>query len=363
MKKQICIIGGGIFGASIYIILKRSGYSCHLIESKKNLLLGATTNNLNRIHFGFHYPRSEETAKQSKYGYKSFSKFYKNSIIKNFPNYYFIANTSKIKLKKYIEFCKKCKLDFKQVNLDKFPILLKNVEGGIEVKEPIYDWVKLKEEVAIKIKSLNNNKISLNTKVLDIKKDKDKFILTTNKKKPIFADIIIDSSYNFSNTLTKKISKNRKFKYQLVFVSQFKIEKFKQLGIAIMDGKFFSFLPRGNSNNHLFYHVKYSIIKQNISKEFNKNWLKIKKNNKKIIDLKKKMYLDFKKFLPKLKFKFSKKIFISPRLLLANVEKTDKRFSEIKLVKKNYFKIISGKVDHSVDIAEKLKIIFKKNNI
>ena len=64
-----------------------------------------------------------------------------------------------------------------------------------------------------------------------------------------------------------------------------------------MDGKFFFFFSKGESNNHLFYHVKYSIIKQNVSKEFNKDWLKIKKNNKKIIDLKKKMYLDFKKFL------------------------------------------------------------------
>ena len=106
MKKQICIIGGGVFGVSIYIKLKQSGYNCHLIEAKKNLLSGATTNNLNRIHFGFHYPRSLETAKQSKYGYKSFSKFYKNSLIKNFPNYYFIANKSKTKLKNILNFVK-----------------------------------------------------------------------------------------------------------------------------------------------------------------------------------------------------------------------------------------------------------------
>ena len=52
------------------------------------------------------------------------------------------------------------------------------------------------------------------------------FIATANSVlfvdgKPIFADIVVDSSYNYSNTLTKKISKNQKFKYQLVFVTQF----------------------------------------------------------------------------------------------------------------------------------------------
>ena len=82
MKKKICIIGGGIFGSSIYIKLKLAGYDCHLIESKNSLLKGATTNNLNRIHFGFHYPRDPKTTQQSKEGYRSFSKFYKDSIIK-----------------------------------------------------------------------------------------------------------------------------------------------------------------------------------------------------------------------------------------------------------------------------------------
>ena len=185
MKKRICIIGGGIFGASIYIKLKQSGYDCHLVESKKNLLDGATSNNLNRLHFGYHYPRNLETAKQSKEGYKSFSKFYSKSIIKNFPNYYLIANKSKVSLKKYIEFCKKCKLDFEIIDINKFPILLNSIEGGIKVKEPIYDWRKLKIDVGNKIKSLKDNKISLDTKILNVKKIGNKFILKTNKKNNI----------------------------------------------------------------------------------------------------------------------------------------------------------------------------------
>ena len=69
------------------------------------------------------------------------------------------------------------------------------------------------------------------------------------------------------------------------------------------------------------------------------------------------MLIDFKKYFPMLEIKPSKKIFISPRLILSNVEKTDKRASEIRIMKGNYFKIISGKVDHSVDIAEKMKKI------
>jgi len=357
MKKKICIIGGGIFGSSIYIKLKSAGYDCHLIESKDGLLKGATTNNLNRIHFGFHYPRDPKTTKQSREGYRSFNKFYKNSIIKNFPNYYLIAKNSKVNLKDYYNFCKKSKLSFKKVDLKKFPTKVKNIVGGVKVNEPIYDWEKLRKEVQKKINQINRNNISLNTKILEIKKYENNYVLVTNKKKNILADIVIDASYNNSNTLTKNIFKSQKFKYQLVFVKQFKFKKFRKFGIAVMDGKFFSFLPKGKSNDHLLYHVKYSIIRQTISKQFNPDWLKIKKNCKEIKVLEKKMFFDFKKYFPMLEIKSSNKIYISPRLILSNVEKTDKRASEIRIMKSNYFKIISGKVDHSVDIAEKMKKI------
>ena len=74
------------------------------------------------------------------------------------------------------------------------------------------------------------------------------------------------------------------------------------------------------------------------------------------------MIIELKKFFPKIKVSFSKKNYISPRVLYANVEKTDKRSSEIKKISKNYYKVISGKIDHSVDIAKRLKKIFQNNN-
>ena len=151
MKKKISIIGGGIFGISIYLKLKSAGLDCQLFETKNKLLCGATTNNLNRIHHGFHYPRDKKTAIQSIKGYESFKNFYKHSIVKNFPNFYLIAKNSKVSLKKYVKFCNDCKLDFKKLDLKKFPLKTKKIEGGIEVKEPIYDWSKLKEDVKNKL--------------------------------------------------------------------------------------------------------------------------------------------------------------------------------------------------------------------
>ena len=76
MNKKIAIVGGGLFGVTSYIILKQKGYDCYLFEKKKDLLLGASTNNLNRVHFGYHYPRDDLTAKQSFKGFVSFKKMF-----------------------------------------------------------------------------------------------------------------------------------------------------------------------------------------------------------------------------------------------------------------------------------------------
>ena len=99
MNKRIAIIGGGLFGITAYFFLRKKNYQCSLFEEKSSLIGGASTNNLNRVHLGYHYPRDRLTTKQCITGYNSFTKFYKKAIIKNFKNYYLIAKTSKVNFK------------------------------------------------------------------------------------------------------------------------------------------------------------------------------------------------------------------------------------------------------------------------
>ena len=352
MNKKIAIIGGGLFGTTAYIILKRKGLNCTLFERNKDLLLGASTNNLNRVHFGYHYPRDDQTAKQSYYGYVSFKKFYKESIIKNFKNYYLIAKNSKVNLNDYLKFCKRNNLSFKLINKSKIKFKLNNIQGGIEVKEPIYDWEIIKKKTKNLLKKLKNNKIHLKENIKKIRK-LDNYEITSNKGIYNF-DIIVDASYDQSNTLNRNIKKKNKNKYQLVVVFEFIPKNFKKMGLALMDGKFFSFLPKGKQNKHLLYHVKYSIIKEKICNEFPSSWKNIKRYNSIIKNSKKMMLKDLKKYLPDTKIKFTNNRFINPRVLPAYMEKSDKRISKVSEISKNYFQIFSAKIDHSVDISKKL---------
>ena len=71
--KKALEVGCGRGSLSCYFSDK--GYDCTLFEKKNNILNGASTNNLNRVHFGYHYPRDYETAKQSTKGYITFKTF------------------------------------------------------------------------------------------------------------------------------------------------------------------------------------------------------------------------------------------------------------------------------------------------
>lgn len=352
MNKKIAIIGGGLFGSTIYITLKRKGYDCTLFERNNDLLLGASTNNLNRVHFGYHYPRDDQTAKQSHKGYVSFKKFYKGTIIKDFKNYYLIAENSKVNLKDYLKFCTRNNLNFKIINESKLKFDLKHIQGGIEVKEPIYDWKSIKKKTKFLIKRLRKNQIHFNENIKEVRKS-NTYEIITDKNSYNF-DFVVDTTYDQSNSLIKKISKLNKNKYQLVVVFEFIPSNFKKMGLALMDGNFFSFLPKGNQNKHLIYHVKYSILKEKIANEFPKAWLNTKKFNSQIKKSKESILKELKKYLPNLRIKFTKNKFINPRVLPAYMEKSDKRISKINEISKNYFQVFSAKVDHSVDISKEL---------
>ena len=61
-----------------------------------------------------------------------------------------------------------------------------------------------------------------------------------------------------------------------------------------------------------------------------------------------------RKYFPNLNLKFTNKYFVSARVFPTNLEKTDKRVSKVIKIKKGYYKILSAKVDHCVDIANQM---------
>ena len=88
---NIAIIGAGWFGCLIADELLKRNYKVRIFERENEIFNNASGNNQNRLHLGFHYPRSKKTILQSKKGFEEFKKNL-GRFCKEIPkNFYFIS--------------------------------------------------------------------------------------------------------------------------------------------------------------------------------------------------------------------------------------------------------------------------------
>lgn len=247
MSKKIKIIGAGIFGCAIGYELSRAGHYVTIIEQDSDIMQRASKVNHNRLHLGYHYPRSVETAKQSLDGLISFFTNYREAILSHFPNYYMIAkNNSHITAEEYINFCKEVKIDYTFKSLDKTLINKELIDLSIVTDESIFDYDILKSLVKNLVKNIP---IKFNTKFDGDISD---------------CDYLINTTYAGINKVNEQLGIPKlKLKSQDVIIPYFKL-KSKPFGATIMDGPFCSIMPKGkNPNEFLLYSVKHSLVKNN----------------------------------------------------------------------------------------------------
>jgi hypothetical protein len=75
-SSHIIIVGGGWFGCHALRFLTEAGFNCTLYESNSDIFMGGSGFNQNRLHLGYHYPRSYDTRTQSLKGYSKFIEKY-----------------------------------------------------------------------------------------------------------------------------------------------------------------------------------------------------------------------------------------------------------------------------------------------
>ena len=59
---RVAVVGGGIFGCTTAWKLAKNGYEVDLFEKNDDIITQASSINQYRLHRGYHYPRSKETA-------------------------------------------------------------------------------------------------------------------------------------------------------------------------------------------------------------------------------------------------------------------------------------------------------------
>jgi len=269
-RPRVGIIGGGIFGLSCALSLDKT-HDVTVFEQGADILGGATYANHNRHHYGFHYPRSDDTARQCLESRADFEEIYGESCIWDFANYYCVAKeNSKTTPEDYLLFCQRMGLEFREEwpegdILDKSKIAL-----CLRVREGIYDFDILKRIIQKRITVASTLEIKLRHQVLSGRMepsgDKVLAVETNGEIREFRFDFIINAMYaNYNRFCDWFGFEKNLFQFNLQELDIIELPVEKRLGVTIQDGPFTSFLPLGHSNYYLLAHVEASQLMREIS--------------------------------------------------------------------------------------------------
>ena len=362
-KINVVVIGGGIFGAEIALTAKSLGLSVKVYEAKDDILSGASKNNQNRLHLGFHYPRDLETGRQSIRGFTAFREKYIESIQDKFLNAYFIADSHSLTTHEaYFAFCETLGVPFRQIAPQDFPVEVRGTSAGILCDEVVYDCLVLKDLVW---KKLNQNKVkvALGTRVISIKNHSGHYAVAASDGSVVMADVIVNATYADINRITEQlgftVSENL-YEYTAVPIIKLPLSR---LGVTIMDGPFMTILPYGLTDSFLLYNVNLSVVACKVARQMPMEWLTpdtapFKNINK--ADYFKKMLELCSKYLPVLKDAELIGFLEGPRMVLAKRDDSDARPSIVNDHNGSYISVFSGKIDHSLWVAEDVGNLLQK---
>lgn len=346
---KIAIIGGGIFGVTTAIRLSRN-HDVDLFEQNSDILQSASGINQYRLHRGYHYPRSTDTAISAKNSELFFKNEYSGSIVDDIDHFYCIANENSLTNKdQYLNFCNAVDLSFEETKLD---LLNQNkIDLCVKVVETLFDPFLLKD---ICWKKIQENNINMHMGKPVYLNDLDSY------------DYVIVATYaGFNQTLNNFSDLQMNCQFELCEKPVVKLpNSFNQKSIVIMDGPFMCVDPLGKTGNFVLGNVVHAIHHSNVGKipvipeEF-RNLL----NNGIIRNPPITNFNSFvesgSNFIPDLNRAEHLGSMFTVRTVLPNLDNTDARPTIVRKLKNNIISIFSGKIGNCIQAADEVEKIIE----
>lgn len=346
-----------MFGAEVALRAKFLGLSVKVFEAKDSILSGASQNNQNRLHLGFHYPRDLETGKQCIRGFNSFLESYRESIQDNFDNSYLIANSDSLTdSATYLTFCEQLGVPFKRITSDDLPVVVRGADTGVMCSEVVYDCRILRNIVSKRL-DREGVDVSLKTRVTKVNRYSEGYEVKGSDGSTTRADFIVNASYAEINRITAElgypVSENL-YEYTVVPIIKLALPR---VGITIMDGPFMTVLPYGKSDSFLLYDVVKSVVATHVAKLMPQEWTLPETapfRNVDKVNFFREIVQRCSEYLPELRDANLVGFLEGPRMVLSGRDDTDARPSIVNDFKEGYVSVFSGKVDHSLWVADEM---------
>lgn len=346
---RVAVIGGGMFGCMSAIRLAEDGHDVTVFERKQRLLRGASRNNQNRLHLGFHYPRDERTARQCVEGFDRFRAAFPGCVKSDFVNAYFIASEGSLTTpEQYLAFADRVGLRYEMLDLDSFRPEVRGVSMGVSVDEMVYDVASLCRDVTRSLDELGVG-VAYDTAVERIQRNRHGFALLG-----LVYDAVVNCTYADSDRLGEQLGiepVERQYEYTRVAIVEC---DHPPVGITIMDGRFMTLLPFGHTGRFLLYHVDHAVIARETAALMPREWLNGWSAPAPDQGWFSRMVDDCVRFVPSLARARLVDCLKGPRVVLARSDATDARPSLLREPLPGYLTVFAGKIDHCMWVADEV---------
>lgn len=263
MKKYKVIIGAGLYGLYAADYLKDkvdSDTKIIILECDSTPFRRATYINQARVHMGYHYPRSYSTAIKSAHYFHRFMEDYGFCVKTKFDQVY--ATSSDFSWTNADQFRKFCKdAGIRCDSIDPEIYFNKGMcDGAYLSEEYTYDAEILKNYFIKRLSESENVEIRYETYIENVSKQEECYRLELNDGNVLETDFVLNATYASTNQISRLFGfEEFRIKYELCEIILCKInERFKNVGITVMDGPFFSIMPFGKTGYHSLTSVTFT---------------------------------------------------------------------------------------------------------
>ena len=263
-RTSTAVIGGGFYGCMLADHLRQHGNDVVLLEKHDDLMQRASYANQARVHNGYHYPRSLVTAMRSRVTCERFVREFSDCVERRFEKFYAIAsNFSKVTARHFENFCTRI-----GAPLTSAPPHIRHlfdcrlIEEIYAVEEYAFNAIALKNAMWSRLQASGVD-VRLQNEVRKVGRDDDGLLLECHGpdgSRSLRADRVYNCTYSQINTL---LSHSGLPTIPLVHeVTELALVQMpdclRDIGVTVMCGPFFSFMPFPARGLHSLSHVRYT---------------------------------------------------------------------------------------------------------
>ena len=344
---RVAVVGAGIFGVTTALKLAEN-HEIDLYERLDDILKGASGVNQYRLHRGYHYPRSRETAIACLRSESLFTQKFKSALIEDVEHYYCISKRDTLtSADQFQDFCKASNLEYECAAVDL--VNHNSIDLCVRVHENLLDPIALRELCWIK---LRESKVKVLLGLQATRDHLDKY------------DSVVICTYSQLNSLLEDSSGFvREYQYEICEKPIVKLPAgFNKKSVVVMDGPFMCVDPFGRSDLFVLGNVVHAIHASNVGKEpvIDREYLKLIDNGivrePRITNVD--QFLESAaEFIPDIRKAEHVGSMFTVRTVLPHLEKTDARPTLVEVLDGKMIRVFSGKIGTCVEAAETISNI------